>query len=398
MRQILFRLRLDELFTTAPVDGTAAIGIGWLLVPWAIYFVGWLLVNRKRLAATRETALAVAMQFVVPLIVLGVWQFSGLVNRGVAEADRAVEERYGQPTDAQPAETAGQPSPVSIPLYGYGLMLCLGFIAGCWTASRRVRRLGINGELMWDLGMWLLVSGLFGARLFYILQYPGRVFFTPDGAWKSGGEMLVSFFSLWDGGLVVVGCLPFAALAFFVFCHRRGLPPLRVGDAIIPSFFIGLAIGRIGCLLNGCCWGDRCELPWAISFPKDGGVTFAALMDRGFLPADALWTFPLHPTQLYSSLNALILMAVTAAYFHTRPKPGSVVAMGCLLYPVSRFTIEFLRGDEMGQFGTSLTISQWYCVALFAVGVVFTAWLSWRDRNATPASRPKVPEKVAVEA
>ena len=368
MRQVLFRLRLDELFTTAPVDGTAAIGVGWLLVPWAIYFAGWLFVNRRRLGATRETAQAVAAQFIVPTIIVAV----GLLG-----------QRLGLPSSG-------------IPLYGYGLMLCLGFLAGCWTAARRVRRLGINGELMWDLGLWLFVSGLFGARLFYILQYPGRVFFNPDGTLKAGGELLMAPFSLWDGGLVVVGCLPFAALGFFAFCHRRGLRPLPVGDAIIPSFFIGLAIGRIGCVLNGCCWGDRCELPWGISFPKGGGVTFNALMDRGFLPPDAVWTFPLHPTQIYSSINAFILMAVTAAYFHTRPKPGSVVALGGLLYPVSRFTIEFLRGDEMGQFGTSLTISQWYCIAMFAVGLVFTAWLCWNNRTTAPASRATTPEKVAA--
>jgi phosphatidylglycerol---prolipoprotein diacylglyceryl transferase len=260
--------------------------------------------------------------------------------------------------------------------------------------ARRVRRLGIESETAWDLGLWLFAFGLFGARLFYILQYPGRVFFHPDGSGKSFGELLAAPFSLWDGGLVVVGCIPFAVAGFFLFCHRRKLRPLAVGDAVIPSFFIGLAIGRIGCLLNGCCWGDRCDLPWAISFPRDGGVTFGALMSAGFLPPDATWTFPLHPTQLYSALNALVLAALTAAYFRTRPKPGSVAALGCLLYPVSRFLIEFLRGDEMGQFGTALTISQWYCIGLFGVGLVFTAWL---NRHRTIRSPGRMAAQSAVE-
>ncbi|MGH3449448.1 MAG: prolipoprotein diacylglyceryl transferase [Haloechinothrix sp.] len=372
MRQILFRLRLDELFTTEPIDGLAALGVGWLLLPWLVYFLGWLYVNRVRLTPTRETGAAVAMQFVFPVLLLAVWQVS--------------------------ARSADDARPVGIPLHGYGLMLSLGFLAGCWTGARRVRRLGVKPEAAWDLGLWLFVSGLFGARLFYILQYPGRVFFHAEsGAAKTGGDLLLAPFSLWDGGLVVVGCIPFAVLGYFLFCRRRGLRPLVVGDAVIPSFFIGLAIGRIGCLLNGCCWGDRCELPWAISFPKDGGVTFAALMNRGFLPADATWTFGLHPTQIYSSINALILAAVTAAYFHTRPKPGSVVAMGSLLYPASRFVIEFLRGDEMGQFGTSLTISQWYCIGLFVVGLVFTGWLSWTGHAAnTSKGIAATPEKAAA--
>jgi phosphatidylglycerol:prolipoprotein diacylglycerol transferase len=120
-------------------------------------------------------------------------------------------------------------------------------------------------------------------------------------------------------------------------------------------------------------------------------------MARGFLAADATWTFPLHPTQIYSSINALLLTALTVAYFHTRPKPGSVIVLGCLLYPVSRFLIEFLRGDEMGQFGTLLTISQWYCVGLFSVGLVFACWLYWPGRKSSTADHClTTAEKVAA--
>src|SRR5687768_4773607 len=128
MRQTLLRLRLDDLFTTEPLNGQTALGVGWLLVPWLVYFAAWLYVNRSRLAATRDTAAAVAAQFLVPAAILGVGMFAG--RAGVA--------------------------PTGVPLRGYGLMLGLGFVAGCWTAGRRVRRLGIAPEAMWDLGLWLL--------------------------------------------------------------------------------------------------------------------------------------------------------------------------------------------------------------------------------------------------
>ena len=131
--------------------------------------------------------------------------------------------------------------------------------------------------------------------------------------------------------------------------------------------------------MNGCCYGDPCDLPWAITFPKES-VPFLAQVDRGMILPDAPASLALHPTQIYSALNAAVLWAVTATYYRFRPKDGAVLAVGWLLYPLARFTIEILRGDEMYQFTdvVSLTISQWGSVVLFLTGLVFVAFLRTR--------------------
>jgi phosphatidylglycerol---prolipoprotein diacylglyceryl transferase len=117
-----------------------------------------------------------------------------------------------------------------------------------------------------------------------------------------------------------------------------------------------------------------------------GSVPDMALVLRGFVGADQDLTMRLHPTQLYSSLDGLFLFLLTHAYFPFRPRNGAVIALGALTYPLTRFALETLRGDELGQFSTSLTISQWISILTFAVGVVFTIWLSRRPKLSVPVT------------
>ncbi|MGH7199491.1 MAG: prolipoprotein diacylglyceryl transferase, partial [Planctomycetaceae bacterium] len=151
-----------------------------------------------------------------------------------------------------------------------------------------------------------------------------------------------------------------------------------------------LAFGRLGCFLNGCCWGDRCSLPWAVRFPE-GSLPWETLVERGFLSPEAATTLALHPTQLYSSFNALVLAFLTAAYFRYRHRDGAVLAVGWLTYPLTRFVLEILRGDEFGKFDTSLTISQWVSLGAFAAGVLFTAWLMRRPPHLTRSVHTEIP-------
>ncbi|MCA9069657.1 MAG: prolipoprotein diacylglyceryl transferase, partial [Planctomycetaceae bacterium] len=104
-------------------------------------------------------------------------------------------------------------------------------------------------------------------------------------------------------------------------------------------------------------------------------------MFRGFVSPDSPVSMALHPSQIYSSINALVLAFLTATYFRYRNRDGAVLALGMLTYPITRFTIEYLRGDEMGQFGTSLTISQWVSLGIFLGGWIYLFWLSRRPRS-----------------
>lgn len=272
-----------------------------------------------------------------------------------------------------------QSFPQSLPVRGYGFLMFCGFIAAGLTATTLARRVGLPADAVWDIGIWTLFSGIVGARIFYLVQKRDTVF---DDV--SGLEYLLVPFKLQEGGLVLLGGVLFGSGVFFGYCYYRKIKPLLMADIAIPAFFVALAFGRLGCLMNGCCYGDRCELPWAIQFPL-GSVPDMALVFRGFVSAESPWTMPLHPSQIYSSLNALILAFLTATYFRYRNRDGAVLAMGMLTYPITRFSIEYLRGDEIGQFGTGLTISQLVSLGLFLGGLVFAFWLSRRPQNVTPA-------------
>lgn len=282
---------------------------------------------------------------------------------------------------------------VSVPIYGYGFLMFLGFLGAAWTAARRARTAGVEPGIMWDLMMWVVFAGIGGARLFYLLQYHQKVFADRQGL----GDHLRAIVDLREGGLVLYGGVVCALAAFFVFCRVKGQKPLLLADIVVPSFFVGLAFGRLGCFMNGCCYGDRCDLPWAVTFPL-GSVPDIAMVGRGFVEAAETFTLALHPSQIYSSLNALVLAFLTHAYFKYRTRDGAVLALGLLAYPVTRFLIEYLRGDEMGQLGTSLTIAQWASIGLFAAGVAYTAWLSRSRKPAGTAglraSVARAPERV----
>ena len=252
-----------------------------------------------------------------------------------------------------------------IPIYGYGAMLFVGFLTGTTIAAARLQRAGISGEVAWDVAMWIFVAGILGSRLFFVAQYHDR-FFIP-------GESLADTFrrliNLPDGGLVFYGGLILGSIAYVLFCRTRRVRPLALGDFLVTSVFVGYAFGRLGCFLNGCCFGDYCELPWAVTFPSNS-VPWKSQVFEGFLSAEAVRSLPVHPTQVYSTLGAFLLAGFTWAYHPYRRHDGEVLALGMLAYPINRFLVEFLRGDELGQFGTMFTISQWVSVGLFLTGLL----------------------------
>jgi phosphatidylglycerol:prolipoprotein diacylglycerol transferase len=280
----------------------------------------------------------------------------------------------------------------SIPIYGYGFMMVLGFFAAGWTGTRLGRWVGIDPNTVLDLAVWVFFSGVVGARLFYCIQYAGKIFFDDSGTRKSLSAIARSIVNLPDGGLVLYGGIIMAVVVFLAYCRAKGLKPLLLADVFMASFFVGLGFGRLGCFLNGCCYGDRSDLPWAVLFPM-GSVPDMALVSRGFVGSSQILDVWLHPAQIYSSINAFVLFLICAAYFRYRPRDGSVLALGLIVYPITRFVLEFLRGDELGQFHTPLTIAQWVSIGMLASGLVYLAWLSRGPAAVTQLVRetPRVP-------
>lgn len=156
---------------------------------------------------------------------------------------------------------------VGLPVRGYGVMLLCGVVAGVWLAIERARRYGLVSDVIWGIAPWAIIGGLLGARLFYVIEYRDQ-FFVSDPL--TTFRRIANFT---EGGLVVYGSFIGGFLGGIVYILRQGLSVLTVGDVILPTLFIGLALGRIGCLFNGCCYGAACDDQWwALYFPNGSPV------------------------------------------------------------------------------------------------------------------------------
>ncbi|MEJ7640492.1 MAG: prolipoprotein diacylglyceryl transferase [Singulisphaera sp.] len=256
-----------------------------------------------------------------------------------------------------------------VKIFGYGLMLFFAFLGSMNLAAWRARREKLDPEVIYDLALWVFVGGLVGARLFYVIQY-----------WGTRIHSVWDVFKVWEGGIVLYGSIMGGAAAFFLYRAFRPFPLRPMLDVIAPSLALGIALGRLGCFLNGCCYGDACDLPWAVAFPKHS-PPWESQHAAGLIGAAALWSLRLHPTQLYSTIDGLILLLLLSAYYPLRRRDGEVMGLLMVAYPITRFLIEHLRNDE-GVFYAGLTISQNISLGLLAGGLLFWFRL-WRS----PAGR-----------
>jgi phosphatidylglycerol:prolipoprotein diacylglycerol transferase len=156
-----------------------------------------------------------------------------------------------------------------------------------------------------------------------------------------------------------------------IYWARKPYPFRPMADAVAPSLALGLTVGRVGCWLNGCCYGAVSGLPWSLSFPA-GTLPWARHVQDGLIPPSALASLPLQPTQLYSALDGLIVLGLLSAYYPLRRRDGEVMALLMVSYPVSRFLIESLRGDEPAVL-LGLTLSQALSLLVLLGGLA--AWV-----------------------
>jgi phosphatidylglycerol:prolipoprotein diacylglycerol transferase len=252
-----------------------------------------------------------------------------------------------------------------VPVRGYGVMLLCAAAVGTWLSIVRGRRAGIDADTILALATEVFIWGLVGARLFYVIEYHEQFF----AAGKSIGQTLIDILNIANGGLVVFGSLPTAAIAAWRFASRRGLPILTLADCAAPGMLAGLAIGRIGCFLNGCCYGGPCDLPWAVSFPA--GTEVAAR----YPAAQSGASLPVHPAQLYAAVDAAILAGLAVAWTPFARRAGQVFALVLTLHPISRILLEAIRVDEPPALGTPLSISQLLSLLMLGLAAVLWWWI-----------------------
>ncbi|MAI31307.1 MAG: hypothetical protein CBE00_02635 [Planctomycetaceae bacterium TMED240] len=157
--------------------------------------------------------------------------------------------------------------PVGMAIRGYGVMLLLAVGSAVWLAAYRAKRQGFDPEIIYSVAPWVFAGGIIGARTFYVLQY--RKDFISN-TWQ---ETVLKMLDFTGGGLVVYGSFIGGILAGSIYLHRKKLPWLKFGDVIVPCMFLGVFIGRLGCVMNGCCYGGRCEdNQFALKFPPNSPV------------------------------------------------------------------------------------------------------------------------------
>ena len=205
----------------------------------------------------------------------------------------------------------------------YGLMLAIAFLFGTWLALREARRLMLDEDKLVTVILVSLVAGVLGARGLYVLEHVAEFR-------REWGSVL----ALWEGGLTLYGGIVAGVFAGLVTARRLGLPMWPAADAVTPSFAIGSAFGRVGCFLNGCCYGRPTRLPWGVSFPSD---SFAGL---------EFGNARIHPSQLYFALAGLGLFAIVWPLRRVLRTPGILFWTLLLLFSLVRIPLDLTRAYE----------------------------------------------------
>ncbi len=245
-------------------------------------------------------------------------------------------------------------------VHSFSVTMVLAAFSAVYLTAWRARREKIDPSVVFDLAVWLLTGGFLGARALYLAQHPETV----HSFWD--------VFKVWQGGIVFYGCIMGGLAGSLLFWARHPFPFWAMCDAVAPALGIGIAIGRVGCYLNGCCFGEACDLPWAITFPS-GTLPWFHHVASGWLSPGAPRSLPVQPSQLYAVADGLILLILLSAYYPLRRRDGEVMALLMVTYPVTRFLIEGLRDDE-GVFLLGMTISQFISALLFPCGLA-TWWM-----------------------
>jgi phosphatidylglycerol---prolipoprotein diacylglyceryl transferase len=336
-----------------------------------------------------------------------------------------------------------------LPINSYGFAIMVGFLLCSWVAVRRGAALGIKSDFILDLGIIAMIAGILGAKINYLLQYPeelkgnglslwGDMGLNPLGAlilgpipfgfwfWrmKTSGEKVVLFswqsgvlllltlflallgtralylynhsadynwevFKRWQSGFVLYGGLIAGLAAGVLYIKMRGQSMAVIGDLVAPSVMLGLAFGRIGCFLNGCCHGKPGTGFPCVSFPADSPA--AREQKKGWnVPSD-----PVHPTQLYETIATIgFFFLLSWLYRKKRKANGELFLMMAMLYAGWRFLIEFVRGDKRPQWLGELSYSQVVSIVLFAGAGLWLFFL----RSRPPAEEPPPPPAVEAAA
>ena len=262
-------------------------------------------------------------------------------------------------------------------VHTYGLVLMIAFLSAlsyAYKGSQRHPDPAVPSDNVLDVGIWIIIAGVVGSRLLFVL--------IGWHDYRSAPDFPANLFKVWQGGLSFHGGLFGGIAAGVAYCLIKRLPVLKVADLFTPGVMLAYAIGRVGCFLNGCCYGAPTTMPWGIRFHEsDGPVPYL--------------TPPSHPTQVYSTLLSLVFFAGLVWLQGHRRYLGQVSCWYILLAATERFLMEIWRAGttsdlvHVGPIGF-LTDVQWLCLAMAAVALVSMVVLRRKYPVPPPPAAPPV--------
>ncbi|MFZ0034893.1 MAG: prolipoprotein diacylglyceryl transferase [Sedimentisphaerales bacterium] len=320
---------------------------------------------------------------------------------------------------------------IHLTIKSYGLMMVIAFLAAIALIRRLSRNITPDPQYITNASLYSLIAGVVGARLFYVIHH-----------FNEFQDRLLDVFAIWKGGLELLGGVLLAIAVITFYCRYHKLPVRRYLDILAIGLMLALAFGRIGCFLNGCCFGRPTNLPWAIRFPygsdayqsqvypnlernrsqpqlnlpeeffipyyENGKIFYRLKPYKDLTPEQKYMVdkgpyrcLPVHPTQLYSSAKGVVLCLILYLFWrrakkntdsknHKRlfSKPGQIFGLMFILYGISRFFIEFIRDDNPFEFD-SLTISQNIGIAMVVFGVLLIVIFEKMKPDKITAGCPK---------
>jgi len=253
----------------------------------------------------------------------------------------------------------------------YGFLIALGFAIGLFLASREARRVGLNVQTIGDLAFYILLGAIVGARLYFILT--NLSYFT---------QHPLDMFKIWEGGLTFFGGFIVAVMLCVWMIRKHRLPVWKTLDVFAPSLALGVFFGRLGCLSAGCCYGRECDLPWAITFTHP-----LTLAHNGV---------PLHPTQIYSAVGAILTFVLLYSLRKHKKFDGQLALLWVLCYSCVRLITEQFRGDIRGGMLTeNIALSFVIAAALIITSLILYPVLRRKNKILPMPARPTKPAKKA---
>ncbi|MCR4820669.1 MAG: prolipoprotein diacylglyceryl transferase [Elusimicrobiales bacterium] len=241
----------------------------------------------------------------------------------------------------------------------YGLMIAIGYLAALIYIFNKNKKIGLNKEALSDLLFYILLFGILGGKLFYIITYWGTF-----GA--TAAQKITYIFKTFQFGFVFYGGFLLSLAVFFFYTKKKKIPRITAAELIAPALPLAHAFGRLGCFFAGCCYGKPTDSIFGVIFENAKGEIPAALLGR-----------PIHPVQLYEAFGNLIIFVILNKMLSTEIKAkkftGRIFCSYIIIYGALRFFLEFFRGDNRGSGLFSLSPAQTISIimATAAIAAVF---------------------------